>query len=66
MKPGNEYSTNQEESRPQSGKDPVVQQLKELGLPVTRENYLLLNYGKDVPEMTPELEAELPEILRQK
>ena len=66
MKQDNAYSMNQEESRPRSGSDPVVQQLKELGLPVTRENYLLLNYGKDVPEMTAELEAELPEILRQK
>lgn len=59
-------SMKQVESPRQIGKDPVVQQLKELGLPLTRENYLLFNYGKNPPELTAEQEAELPEVLRQK
>jgi hypothetical protein len=31
---------------------------------VTRENYIDLAYGQDVPEWTPEMEGELPEELQ--
>ena len=66
MKQDNASSTKQAESRSRSGNNPVIEKLRELGLPVTRENYLKLEYGKDVPEMTAELEAELPATLRRR
>ena len=44
--------------------DDIVDALKKYGIPVTRENYLDLAYLGHPPEMTAELEANLPEALR--
>ncbi len=46
--------------------DPVSQELKRLGLPLTRENWLGMNYPFDpIPNPYPaELEMEMPEQLR--
>jgi hypothetical protein len=41
--------------------DPVVSLMKELGTPMTRENYLELAYLKKDPVLSAEEEAELPE-----
>ena len=41
--------------------DPVVSLMKELGTPMTRENYLELAYLKKNPVLSAEEEAELPE-----
>ncbi len=42
--------------------DAVLQKMKALGLPMTRENYLYLAYfGNSPGERGPEEEAELPE-----
>ena len=41
--------------------DPVVALMKELGTPMTRENYLELAYLKKDPVLSAEEEAELPE-----
>lgn len=42
-------------------KDPIVEVLKHYGEPVTRENYLGLNYlGKPPGHLPPEEEAALP------
>jgi hypothetical protein len=42
--------------------DAVLQKMKALGLPMTRENYLYLAYfGNSPGELGPEEEAELPE-----
>ena len=48
-----------------AGQDPILEALKTLGLPVTRENYLELAYPDGVPEDSAELEASLPEELRE-
>jgi hypothetical protein len=45
--------------------DPVIVLLKQMDLPVTRQNYLRVAYLGEVPdEFGPELEMELPEELR--
>ena len=41
--------------------DPVVALMKELGMPMTRENYLKLAYLKKDLVLSAEEEAELPE-----
>ena len=66
MTQDNQSSMKQAGSPLQDVTDSVVQQLRELGLPLTRENYLLFNYGENPPELTHEQEAELPEALRKK
>ena len=38
--------------------------MREAGIPVTRENYIAVNWGEPVPEWTSELQAELPEELQ--
>jgi len=38
--------------------------MREAGIPVTRENYIAVNWGEPVQEWTSELEAELPEELQ--
>ena len=47
--------------------DPIVEYLKQLNLPVTRQNYISINwcgeYQWDKP-LPPELEASLPEELQ--
>jgi hypothetical protein len=53
--------------RPQAGIDPVLDQLKKLGMDVTRKNYLLLMFGEDPQEpLDAEVEATLPPFLRKK
>lgn len=41
--------------------DEYEQLMVKLGVPLTRENYLVTIYPEDVPEITPEIEATLPE-----
>ena len=57
----------QGELTPQLGNsNPVIELLKEYGIPVNRENYLELAYMGDVPEeLSAEEELELPEELRE-
>jgi hypothetical protein len=46
---------------PHGSADPLVQWMLKLGEPVTRENYLALNFPEGVPDPLPaELEASLP------
>lgn len=55
------------ESRRQAGIDPILDQLKKLGMEVTRKNYLLLMFGDDPREpIDAEAEAMLPPFLRKK
>ena len=41
--------------------DPLLSLMKEVNIPLTRENYLTLAYMGDQPAWCPELEAEIPE-----
>lgn len=51
----------------QAGIDPILDQLKKLGMEVTRKNYLLLMFGDDPREpLDAETEAALPAFLRKK
>jgi hypothetical protein len=46
--------------------DHLLEWMKEKGLPITREKYLGLAYGQELPDpWTPEHEAELPEELQE-
>ena len=46
-------------------RDPVIEVLESQGTPVIRENYLALAYPDNLPtEWTAELEAQLPEEIR--
>ena len=47
----------------QAGRDPIVEALEALNLPLTRENYLDLLYPEAIPSITAEMESELPEGL---
>ena len=49
----------------QHGQDDVLQAMKKYGIPETRENYLDLAYMGNPPEMTAELEANLPPEIQQ-
>jgi hypothetical protein len=40
--------------------DPLLAYMVKKGIPLTRKNYLDLAYPDNMPEWTPELEAELP------
>jgi hypothetical protein len=45
--------------------DDISNRLRRQGLPVTRENWIKANWGKQIPHpWTAEHEAELPEALR--
>ena len=47
-----------------AGQDPIIEALKVLNLPLTRQNYLELSYPEGIPESSAELEESLPaEIL---
>ena len=47
-----------------AGQDPIIETLKVLNLPLTRQNYLELSYPDGIPESSAELEESLPaEIL---
>jgi len=43
---------------------PVLEWMKKHNVPITRENYLAINYLGNVPEIGPEVESELPEELQ--
>ena len=47
-----------------AGKEPIIEALKVLNLPLTRQNYLELSYSDGIPESSAELEESLPENLR--
>ena len=47
-----------------AGQDPIIEALKVLNLPLTRQNYLDLSYPNGIPESSAELEESLPEKLR--
>ena len=47
-----------------AGQDPIIEALKVLNLPLTRQNYLELSYSDGIPESSAELEESLPEKLR--
>jgi len=43
----------------------LLEMMKDEGIPLTRENYLELIYGDNLPEeLSPEQEAELPEMFQ--
>ncbi len=45
--------------------DPLLDTMRFQGIPVTRENYLMLEYmGKPPKQLHPEAEQELPEEIR--
>lgn len=44
--------------------EPLLDYMRARDIPLTRQNYMDLAYGKNVPEWTPELEAELPAEIR--
>ena len=46
------------------GQDPIVEAVKILNLPMTRQNYLELSYPEGIPESSAELEENLPEEIR--
>ena len=43
-----------------AGQDPIIEALKVLNLPLTRQNYLELSYPQGIPESSAELEESLP------
>jgi 2'-5' RNA ligase len=45
-------------------RDELMELMQRTGIPVTRENYIDLNWGDDAPEWTSEMEAELPRELQ--
>ncbi len=50
---------------PSAAEDPLLERMKERGLPLTREMWLELNYPDGVPDPLPgELEAAIPDELR--
>jgi hypothetical protein len=44
--------------------DNITEMMQQGGVPVTRENYIELNWGKPLPMWDAELEAQLPEELQ--
>ncbi len=44
----------------QAGQEPIIEALKVLNLPLTRQNYLELSYPDRIPESSAELEESLP------
>lgn len=62
--PENESSRLPMASTPPSGHDPVLERMKERGLPLTRKMYLTLAYPDGVPDPLPaEEEALIPDEL---
>ena len=49
-----------------AGQDPIIEALKVLDLPMTRQNYRELSYPEGIPESSAELEESLPEEIRSK
>ena len=47
-----------------AGQDPIIEALKVLNLPITRQNYLELSYLDRIPESSAEFEESLPEEIR--
>jgi hypothetical protein len=51
---------------PEDDDDPVLQLMRDRGIPITRENYIEMNWMGDPPEpWTAEDEDQLPEELRE-
>ena len=44
--------------------DPMMEFMRKKGIPLTRENYMNLNYGDPHKILIPELEAEMPLAFR--
>jgi hypothetical protein len=40
-------------------RDELIELMRETGVPVTRENYIVMNWGQPLPPWTAELEMEL-------
>ena len=47
-----------------AGQDPIIEALKVLNLPITRQNYLELSYPDGIPESSAEFEESLREEIR--
>ena len=47
-----------------AGQDPIIEALKVINLPITRQNYLELSYPDGIPESSAEFEESLPEEIR--
>ena len=47
-----------------AGQDPIIEALKVLNLPLTRQNYLELSYPDGILESSAELGESLPEEIR--
>lgn len=45
-------------------RDAILDLMKSNGIPLTRENYLDLAYMGNVPEITAEIEAEIPDEIK--
>ena len=50
----------------QIGDDPILELMKFRQIPLTRENYLAMNYPEGVSEMTAEMEETLPPMFQLK
>ena len=65
--PGGSASQRQPQRLARNGGFPTKRTLQMQGLPYNRENYIRLNWGRDIPdeEWTSEDEMELPPELRE-
>lgn len=61
---GTGFTTSPEESISQPGRDPVLDLMRQRGIPLTRENYLALSRPDAEGPLSPEEEMELPEEFR--
>ena len=58
-------TTREASDRRRGSDDSVIEMMKEHSIPITRENYLHLNYMGEIPDpWTAEHEAELPRRLQ--
>ena len=66
MKQENKSLNQQVELQSLSGlqKDPIVEQMEQMNLPITRRNYIGLSWGDRNYEPTPEEEELIPEVLK--
>ena len=66
MRPGEGcfHKLTKEDFTIKAGQDPIIEALKVLNLPLTRQNYLELSYPDGIPESSAELEESLPEEFR--
>jgi hypothetical protein len=53
------------ESKTPPGSNPLLEAMKQRGIPLTKEAYLKMAYPEGVPDpLPPEVEADLPDSLR--